>query len=77
MVHNLGPKWLRWWILGGPRVVVFLHTIYDTLIDTSDQLMSQRHRIVPPGVSSSDTIQTFELQIRTNSGVYLTIFFKF
>ena len=56
MVHSLGPKLLKWSLLGGPRVVIFLHMIYYTLIDTSEQLMSQRHRIVPSGVSSTDAL---------------------
>ena len=50
MVHNLGPKWFKWSLLEGLRVVVFLYMIYDVLIDTSEQLMSQRHRIVPPAI---------------------------
>ena len=29
----------------GPKFGVFLHVIYCTLINTSEQLMSQRHRI--------------------------------
>ena len=61
MVHNIGPKLLKWSILGGPIVVVSLHMIYDTLIDTSEQLMSQRYQIVPPDVSSSDTLQAYWL----------------
>ena len=53
MVHNFGLQWLKWSLLESPRVAVFLHRIYYTLIDTNEQLMSQRHRIVPPGISSS------------------------
>ena len=41
---------------GGPKVVVFLHMIYCTLIDTSEQLVSQRHRILKPGITSSDAL---------------------
>ena len=34
--------------------------IYDTdRYKSEQQLMSQRHRIVPPGVSSSDTLQAY------------------
>ena len=33
--------------------------IYDSLIDTTEQLMSQRQRIVSPGVSSRDTLQAY------------------
>ena len=64
MVHNPGPKRLKWSLLGGPRVVVFLlHKIYDTLIDTSEQLMSQRHQNVPPGVSSSELLHAYNNRV--------------
>ena len=60
MVHNLGPKWLKWSLLGGSKSRrIFTHDLL-TLIDTSEQLMSQRHRIVPPGDSSnSDALQAY------------------
>ena len=41
---------------GGPRIVVFWHIIYCTLINISEQLMSQRHQIVLSGVSSIETL---------------------
>ena len=44
---------------GGSKSRRALHTINYTLIDTNVQLMSQRHRIVPPGVSSSDVLQAY------------------
>ena len=40
---------------------LFLHIIYYTLIDISEQLMSQRPQIVPPDVTSSDALQAYGL----------------
>ena len=59
MVQNLGSKWSKWSRLKGPGVVIFFTCDYYILIDTSEQLMSQRYRIVPPGVSSSDALQAY------------------
>ena len=61
MVHNLGANLLKWSLLRGRRVV-FFYTWFMILIDTSEQLMSQRHWIEPPGGSSSDTLQAYRDQ---------------
>ena len=66
MVYILGPNRLIWSLVGGGVVYVdsrrfFTHHL-RRLIDTSEQLMSQRHRILPPGVSSSDTLQAYSLK---------------
>ena len=45
MVHNLGPKWLKWSLLGVQKSSFFLHIIYYTFTDTNEQKMSQRHWI--------------------------------
>ena len=58
MVYNLGPKSLQWSLLGGgggKSRRFFTHGYY-ILINASKQLMCQRHRIVPPGVSSSNAL---------------------
>ena len=33
MVQNLGPKWLEWSLLGGPRVVIFYVPDYELLLN--------------------------------------------
>ena len=71
MVYNLGPKSLQWSLLGGggaPRVVVFF--THDILIDTSEQRMCQRDRIMLPGVFSSAALQAYN-QIKNSHAKFI------
>ena len=63
MVRNLGLKGLKWSHLGeggGSKSRLCLHMIYYTLIRTCKQLMSQRYRIVLPGVLPNNTLQAYK-----------------